>query len=202
MTLKVKICGITRLEDAQAALRLGAWAIGFVFHPKSPRFISPVSARGIGESLHTASLLRVGVFMDQPEEEILGTVEKANLDLIQLHGAESPALVERLGRHRCIKATTQAEKTDAAYMLFDRPRTPGRPGSGSLDLEKASALARTHPQTLLAGGLSAENVEDAVRHVRPWGVDISSGVESSAGIKNADKLSAFFNTLRAFESLE
>ncbi|MFH2202659.1 MAG: phosphoribosylanthranilate isomerase [Elusimicrobiota bacterium] len=206
--MRVKVCGITRVEDALLAAEFGAWAIGFVFHPKSPRFIAPEEARRIGAALPQNSALRVGVFMDQPEETILAAAAAAELDLLQLHGSEPVSLVHVLGAERCIKAVATGASFDleaaaahpAAYVLIDRPRTPERAFVSLVDLDQAGVLAQRRAGTLLAGGLAPENVGEAVRHVQPWGVDISSGIETVPGIKDPDRTAAFFDAIRRAEA--
>ncbi len=205
MKIKVKICGIARRVDALLAAELGAWAIGFVFHPKSPRCVTPEEAREIGNALPTGSALKVGVFMDQPVETILAAAKTANLDLLQLHGGEPLSHFQALDPERCIQAVSSADPAvleaaaghPAAYLLIDRPRTPAGPSPGMVDLALAEKLARRHSGLLLAGGLAPENAAEAIRQVRPWGVDVSSGIESAPGLKDPDRMAFFFKAVES-----
>ena len=198
---RVKICGVTRAQDAGTASRLGAWAVGLVFVPGSPRVLSLAAARRAAQGVGPG-VLKVGVFADQPESEILRAVSECGLDLIQLHGAESAPLVAALGAGRCVKAWNIGgpEALDAAaacparWLLADRPK--GVPGEPALNWGLAARLAARRPRILLAGGLTPLNVEAAMERVRPWGVDVAGGVERSPGVKDAAALGAFFAGVR------
>jgi phosphoribosylanthranilate isomerase len=185
----VKICGITRLEDAVAAARFGADAVGFVF-AESPRGIAPDEARLISRRMPSGPA-RVGVFVDTPVQDILDVIDHCGLDLAQLHGGEGRAHLEALGES-AIKAVgvkgledvVRASRYPCRYLLFDGCRTDG--GShrkGSFDWRLLRAL-EGDKRVILAGGLTPENVGQAVRTARPFGVDVSSGVECSAGRKD------------------
>ncbi len=202
----VKICGITREEDARAAVDLGASAVGFVFWPASPRFIPPARAKAIVERLPPFAST-VGVFVDESKEQVRRIAAQVGLSAVQLHGGETPAYAARLGV-RVIKAV----RADAAALagLDDWPETTTllvdatdperRGGTGSVaDWTMASRMARRRPM-MLAGGLTPENVAQAIREVRPDGVDVSSGVESSPGVKDHAALRRFFDAVRRAET--
>jgi phosphoribosylanthranilate isomerase len=201
----VKICGITRPQDAERAVALGATAIGFIFWPSSPRRIDPAQARAIALRL-PASVRKVGVFVDASAEELARTVHDAGLDTVQLHGAESPAVVRDVSA-RVIKAVALGSP-DAEAMIAQWTGTPllvdahdpvRRGGTGRVvDWDRAAALARQR-EVILAGGLNPENVAEAVRRVRPAGIDVSSGVEQTPGVKDMVKLAALFDALAGVE---
>lgn len=206
MPLRWKVCGITRAEDADAAVAVGADAIGFVFYPPSPRAITPERAGEISARLPRETW-RFGVFVDSPAEEINAVVAAARLDFVQLAGDESPEIVPLLERHAFKTLRPRAEWDQRRIQdLADRypectllvDATGGYGGTGrAADWEAAALLARWH-RLVLAGGLTADNVAEAVRRVRPWAVDVSSGVESRPGIKDHDRLRAFARALEPF----
>ncbi len=201
--MHVKVCGITRTEDALLAADLGATALGFVLWPDSPRAVDPFRARTIAR--HLPPLVSVvGVFVDQPLAFVKRVAELVPLDAVQLHGAESADYCQGTGK-RVIKAMAASRAT--LDDLFGVPREvvvlldgcdPGRHGGTGevIDWDLAADIARRRP-TMLAGGLRAENVGEAVRRVRPFGVDVSSGVEARPGIKDAVRLREFFDAVRA-----
>jgi len=200
--VRVKICGITRREDAELAVELGADALGFIFWSGSPRRVDPAKAAAIGQGL-PASVARVGVFVDASPEEVRLVAHEAALDAVQLHGSE--AVDEyRLPGVMLIKSFDLAEGADTARAIaLPRHVTPlvdahdrvRRGGTGrTANWERAAGVARARP-ILLAGGLNAETVSAAVALVHPWGVDVSSGVESSPGVKSAERMRAFFDEI-------
>ena len=201
----VKICGITRAEDARLAVSLGATAIGFIFWPSSPRAISPLRARAIVDAL-PASVTTVGVFVNAGRDEIEAAADEANLQAVQLHGDETPDLARSLSR-RVIKAIPLTGDIDervndwpGTMLLLDAHDPAKRGGTGRvIDWDRAAAIARAH-DIILAGGLGPGNVADAVARVRPAGIDVSSGVESSPGIKDPGKLRALFDALAGVEA--
>lgn len=203
-SLFVKVCGVTRAGDARLAADLGARAVGIVFHPESPRRIDVSAAHRIVSAL-PVGVLAVGVFAADPrrEGEIIETARGLRLDLVQLHGPEAAAMASRVGLARCVVAVADTEETrpavasGSAYLLADRPRIRGVPQGACADRRVARRLALRHPRLLLAGGLDAGNVAGAVRDVRPFGVDVSSGVEAHGypGVKDGEKLAAFFDAL-------
>lgn len=205
--MRVKICGITRPEDADEAVRLGAWAIGLNHHPESPRFCPPDAAAEIGAAQRRRCEV-AGVFVNAPLDEIERAVEDEHLTLVQLHGDEGPAFcreVARRGGVRVIKAfrvrssaaIREAEAFRVDYHLMDAHRPDTRGGTGeSFDWELLAGR-RSKVPLILAGGLSPGNVGDAIGAVHPWGVDVASGVESSPGVKDPELLAAFFENARA-----
>jgi phosphoribosylanthranilate isomerase len=201
----VKICGITRPQDAERAVALGATAIGFIFWPSSPRRVGLEAARSIGR-LVPASVLKVGVFVDAPAAELARTAGEAGLDAVQLHGSESPDLVRGL-EARVIKAVAlgspdaeaQIARWTGTTLLLDAHDPVRHGGTGRVvDWDRAARLARLH-DVILAGGLKPENVAQAVRRVRPAGIDVSSGVEQTPGVKDLVKLAALFDALASVE---
>lgn len=201
---RVKICGITRPEDGLAAARLGADAIGLVFYPPSPRAIDVTGALAVVAAL-PPFVTRVGLFVDAREDDVEAVIGKVPLDLLQFHGEESPEYCRSFGRPY-IKAFAvspdedvagrTARYGDAAGFLLDtwHPEVPG--GSGErFDWELVPE--DTGKPVILAGGLQSGNVAAAIRQVRPWAVDVSSGVEATRGIKDTDKLRAFFRGVQS-----
>ncbi|TDI25527.1 MAG: phosphoribosylanthranilate isomerase [Acidobacteria bacterium] len=200
----VKICGITRSEDAALAARLGAACVGFVFWPQSPRFVEPAAAADILAALppHVAG---VGVFVNQAIDEVNAIAERVGLGAVQLHGDESADACARCTR-RVIKAVrlsagSTPDAVDAVWsratVLLDAFDPVRRGGTGrSVDWTLAARIARRR-RTILSGGLRAENVAEAVRHVAPYGLDVSSGVESRPGIKAPERMRAFFEAVIA-----
>jgi phosphoribosylanthranilate isomerase len=198
----VKVCGIRRREDALLAAELGAAAIGFVFWPDSPRFIDPYRARDIAAAL-PPFVATVGVFVDQPADYVSGVAALVNLSAVQLHGRER---VDDYARHahRVIKAVpvgadfdalTVTELPERVTVLLDAHDPVRRGGTGRvIDWGAAAAVARTR-RTILSGGLSPANVRDAAAAVRPYAVDVSSGVEAAPGVKDPVKLRAFFEAV-------
>lgn len=195
---RVKICGLTRLEDALAAARLGAHALGFNFWPGSRRFISPAAARAIISAL-PPFVVPVGVFVDAGRDELLAAAAVSGVQVLQLHGDEPPALCAQLPlpvlkaiRVRGPESLALLERYAgaAAGFLLDAD-SAGYGGSGAtFDWALAAQAAARFPVTL-AGGLTPANVAAAVRLVRPWAVDTASGVEVSPGVKDHDKLARF-----------
>ncbi|MGE0704479.1 MAG: phosphoribosylanthranilate isomerase [Vicinamibacterales bacterium] len=196
----VKICGITRAEDAALAVELGAGAVGFVFWPGSPRYIEAARARAIVDSL-PPFVTPVGVFVNQAPDAVNTVADRARLAAVQLHGDETVADAERIDRP-ILKAVTPADADRAAtewphriMLLIDAHDAARRGGTGkTTDWSVAAALAARR-RTLLAGGLRPENVAEAIARVRPFGIDISSGVEASPGIKDHDRLRALFQAV-------
>ena len=199
--VKVKVCGITRVEDALLASDLGASAVGFVFWPPSPRYLDPAAARAIAARL-PGDVAPVGVFVDPPAEEVRRVVEAVGLAAVQLHGDE-PAAFCRALPYRVIKAVGVAE-ADAtreaagavpaeATVLLDARDPVRRGGTGrTVDWEIAAAVAAER-RVFLAGGLGPANARAAVRAVRPYGLDVSSGVEAAPGRKDPARLRGFFD---------
>jgi phosphoribosylanthranilate isomerase len=201
---RVKICGLRRAEDAELAAELGAAALGFVFWPGSPRFIDPYRVRPIVRALPPFAAT-VGVFVDQPVEYVMGVAGLLNLSAIQLHGAE-PIEPYAHSSYRLIKGVPVTDGFDgrelaripaAVTILLDAHDPVRRGGTGrTIDWSRAAAAARVRP-IMLSGGLSPDNVRAAVELVRPYAIDVSSGVESSPGVKDPAKLRALFAALHA-----
>lgn len=195
--MMVKICGITRQQDAEAAVDHGASAIGFIFWPGSPRFIDPYRARKIAKTL-PPFVSTVGVFVNQPREFINGVASLVPLSVLQLHGDESPSFAAGLSRP-VMKAIARRERADEwpknVIVLVDVDDPVKRGGTGQVvDWTMAAALARER-HIVLAGGLTPDNVADALAAVQPWGVDVSSGVELSPGIKDERRIAALFTAI-------
>jgi phosphoribosylanthranilate isomerase len=198
----VKICGITRLTDAEAAVEAGADALGFVFWPDSPRFVDPYRARAIVAAL-PPFVTAVGLFVNQPIEYVNGIASLVRLGAVQLHGDETPAYAARIGRP-IVKAITvaapeegpMAEWPASVTMLVDAHDPERRGGTGrTVDWGRAATVAAAR-RTLLAGGLTPDNVREAIAQVRPYGVDVSSGVEAKPGVKDRARLTALFDAIR------
>ena len=200
---RVKICGITREEDAVLAAALGAAALGFVFWDGSPRAVSPERARAIVRSVPPL-VSAVGVFVNQPWEEIAAIAAAVQLDAIQLHGDEPVAECERYPR-RVIKAVPVSQLAHASRwpehvtLLVDGTDADRRGGTGrSVDWGAVAPVARQR-RIILAGGLNPGNVGDAIAAVGPFAIDLSSGVESAPGIKDGTRLRALFASIRRAE---
>lgn len=199
----VKICGVTTAEDALLAATLGASAVGFVFWPHSPRYIEPLAARAIVARL-PPFITPVGVFVNQPIPTVLAIARFARLGAVQLHGDEAAEEYATLPM-RVIKAMPLRDARDgdaagevppSAMVLLDAYDPGRRGGTGrAVDWSVASSVARQRP-VILSGGLHAGNVVEAIAAVNPYGVDVSSGVESSPGRKDPAKLRALFAALR------
>jgi len=200
---RIKVCGITRLEDAMLAVRLGVDALGFVFYERSPRFVPPPHAASIIRAL-PPFVSAVGLFVNPTQEEIDATLAQCPLDVVQLHGDETPEFCEAQQR-RVIKALHVAGPEDLkmlpAYdcaVLLDAKAPDGVWGGAgrSFDWSLLEGVAHDHA-LLLAGGLNADNVGAALA-IRQWdAVDVSSGVEAMPGLKDADKLRRFVRAVRA-----
>jgi phosphoribosylanthranilate isomerase len=204
MTL-IKVCGITTPEDATMVAEAGVDWIGLNFWSESKRHVDRMRARLIVAQARRVNpeIKCVGLFVNHSAREIDNAVEAGALDYVQLHGDESPVFAKRFG-DRCIKAVALAEEADlermasysCGWLLADTP-TPGRGGSGLVgDWELAARAAAQHPNLWLAGGLRPDNVAAAIAAVKPFGVDVASGVEDRPGVKNADKVRAFVEAVR------
>ncbi|GAB3039593.1 phosphoribosylanthranilate isomerase [Oleiagrimonas citrea] len=200
---RVKFCGMTRVADAVAAAELGVDAIGMVFTPRSRRCVAIAQAKVMREAVPPFVDV-VALFMDDDPVYVQSVIEAVRPDLLQFHGSETVADCTRYGR-RYLKAVAMGEGADAASALSAHPRASGllldghAPGAvgGSGQRFDWSRMPRRHAQPLiLAGGLSSENVGDAIAAARPWGVDVASGIESSPGVKDAAKMHAFMQAVR------
>lgn len=203
MNTRIKICGITRDEDAQAAARLGAHAIGFVFYAGSARAVTPARARTIIDAL-PPFVVPVGLFVNADERTVRETVAMTRIQLLQFHGDESAEFCAGFGLPYLRAVRVRAETDLLQYarefraaqgLLLDAWVEGARGGTGSVF--DWSLIPRDLPApVVLSGGLSPDNVEQAVRRVRPWAVDVSSGVESAKGIKDVRKMEAFMTGVR------
>ncbi len=204
----IKICGITSPEDGEHAVEAGAWAIGLVFWPASPRAVSLGGAAEIAAPLRRRAEL-VGVFVNATLDEVVGTAEAVGLTWVQLHGEEGPAFCEAVARRAGVKVAKAARvraKADVQASdvfrnvdahLLDAFRA-GEPGGTGETFEWGLASERRSDLPLvLAGGLTPENVAAGIRRTRPWAVDVSSGVEASPGVKDPEKVEAFVAAVRA-----
>ena len=200
---RIKICGITDAAHARLAAEEGADAIGLVFYRESPRFIDAERAAGIARTL-PAFVSAVGLFVDESEAGIRRILERVPLDMLQFQGGESPEFCERFGRP-WMRAVRMAAGTDlleyagrfsrAKALLLDA-HVPGQPG-GTGQTFDWSAVPRDLPLPIvLSGGLTSENVGRAIRGMRPWGVDVSSGVEKERGVKDPAKIVEFIRSVR------
>jgi phosphoribosylanthranilate isomerase len=199
---RVKICGITRIEDALAAVQSGADAIGLVFYPQSPRAVSMEAAREICAAL-PPFVATVGLFVDAEPAAVQAILQVVPLDLLQFHGAESPQYCTQFARP-FLKALRMRDSTDidevrmqydaARALLLDTYR-PGVPGGTGEVFDWERVPRELAGAIVLAGGLNADNVGAAIMQARPYAVDVSGGVESAPGIKNAQRIEAFIDAV-------
>jgi phosphoribosylanthranilate isomerase len=199
----VKICGITRIEDAYAAIRAGAQAIGLVFYRPSPRYIDPVAAAALIRAL-PPFITTVGLFVDAAPDEVRATLAQAPVQLLQFHGAETPDYCRQFG-WPYMKAVRMGPEVDllqyardyhdAKALLLDA-YVEGLHGGSGVAFDWSRIPAGLPVPVILSGGLTAENVAEAVRQVRPSAVDVSSGVESAKGVKDASRIAAFIAGVR------
>jgi phosphoribosylanthranilate isomerase len=204
----LKICGITRLTDALHAVEQGATAVGFVLWPRSPRAVSIERAAEIIAEL-PSHVMAVGVFVNEPVDGIRAIAKRTRLTAVQLHGDEPPAYAEALD-WPVIRAVSVGDIGEASQawspetaLLLDNIDPVRRGGTGAvIDWSEAADLAQKR-RVVLAGGLTPANVASAIRAVRPFGVDVSSGVESAPGVKDFGKVTQFIaNAREAFEELQ
>ena len=201
MRTRVKICGITRGEDAQLAVDAGVDAIGLVFYEKSPRFVNNEIAAEISR-LIPAFVSRVALFKDADEAMIASVLQAVEIDLIQFHGSEAPDFCQQFGmpyikavgmkgtEHDAKFLRSSAENYSSAKALLLDGHAPGEAGGTGESFDWASIASIDKP-VVLAGGLTPENVKQAIEQVQPFAVDVSSGVESAPGIKDKEKVMAF-----------
>ena len=203
MTTAVKICGITRVEDALAAARLGAAAVGLVFYRPSPRYIEPDAAAQIVRAL-PPFVTPVGLFVDAPEDEVRTVAARSHVQLLQFHGGETPAYCGRfeLPHMKAVRVRPGVDLLQyardfhqAKALLLDAFQEGLHGGTGAVF--DWSLIPQTLPvPVVLSGGLTPENVRDAIRLVKPFAVDVSSGVEVRKGIKDAQRIAAFMRGVR------
>ena len=201
--MRVKVCGIRRAEDAAVAIELGASALGFIFWPSSPRFVDPDAAMAIIASV-PPFVSTVGVFVDQDPAHVAEVARGLKLSAVQLHGREQVDAYDGAAP-QVVKAIAVGDDGTAERLVRALPARVGvlldahdpvkRGGTGrTIDWTRAAELARMRP-IILSGGLNADNVDKAIDAVRPYAIDVSSGVESQPGVKDAGKLRAFFAAL-------
>jgi phosphoribosylanthranilate isomerase len=200
---RVKVCGITRLEDAELAASLGAWALGFILWPSSPRAVEEAVAAGIARRVRRRAEL-VGVFVNPTLDEVTHAAEAIGLTHVQLHGDEGPSFANEVARRtgaKVIKAARvsgasdlqQLERFHTDFHLLDTAVEGMRGGSGRTWDWSLAAQRRSKIPMLLSGGLDADNVAGAIAAVRPYAVDVASGVEAEPGVKDPIKLEAFLS---------
>ncbi|MDC0710098.1 phosphoribosylanthranilate isomerase [Stigmatella sp. ncwal1] len=207
MNVRVKICGITRPEDARAAWAAGADALGLNFYPRSPRYVEPGPAAALARTRPALGSV-VGVFVNESPVTILARVRECGLTAVQLHGDEPPEactgygvpIIKALrvrGEEDVERARTYVGVGDVAALLLDGA-APGYGGGGvTFDWSLVARLTDAGVPVLVAGGLTPGNVAEAVRATRPYGVDVASGVESSPGIKDVDAVRTFIRAAKA-----
>ena len=203
--VKVKICGITSYEDARAAVEAGADALGFVFYDKSPRFINPVRAAGIISKL-PPFIQTVGLFVNEETEQVNWTADYCGIDVVQLHGDETPEDCLELKR-RVIKAfriqkiisidpLEKYQDYQVSGYLLDAWSPDAYGGTGRTFNWELARAAKQYGPVILAGGLTPDNVAEAIRVVKPYGVDVSSGVEAAPGKKDAEMVREFIRAAK------
>lgn len=198
MAVRVKICGITRLEDALHAAQAGADALGFVFYDKSPRHVTASQAAAIVGAV-PPFITRVGLFVNAAPDFVKSLLQTVQLDLLQFHGDETPAYCAQFGKAylKAVRVTADtdllkyAAEFDAASGLLLDAYVPGVPGGTGATFDWKFIPENFPKLVVLSGGLTPENVADAIKQTRPWAVDVSSGVESAKGIKDGHKVAQF-----------
>ena len=199
MRYRIKVCGITKTEDALYAEELGAYAIGFIFYPKSPRYIEPEKAAQIAEKI---KIKKVGVFVNENPEIINNISKIVKLDYVQLHGTETAAECNAI-QNKIIKniRTVDDIKTynSACMFLVDAPDTKNWGGTGKIaDWSFARKVKQSGKTIMLSGGLSVDNIEKAISYVQPDYIDISSSLEKSPGIKDHGLMKRFFDKINIY----
>jgi phosphoribosylanthranilate isomerase len=180
--MMIKICGITRREDALAAVEAGASALGFIFFPKSPRYVTPAAAAELGQGLDA---WKVGVFVDESPAAIESVMRAAKLDIAQVYGGAVP---EETRVWKAFRPADAVNTDGAEAILLDGP-------ANGISFDWAIARDQEH-KIIVAGGLDASNVAEAIRIAKPWGVDASSKLESAPGMKDHEKVRAFVKAAR------
>jgi phosphoribosylanthranilate isomerase len=186
--MMIKVCGITRREDAEVAVDAGASALGFIFYPKSPRYILPNRARELGDGI---AAIKVGIFVHESAASIEEVMRSAKLDVAQIYGGTPPAGA-RIWKAQRVTTHAPIPVADCEAVLLD-----GQANGVSFDWTVARGVAE---RVIIAGGLDASNVAEAIRIAQPWGVDASSKLESSPGIKDHEKVRAFVKAAQAAQA--
>jgi phosphoribosylanthranilate isomerase len=204
MSTRVKICGITNADDAQAAIEAGADALGFVFYEKTPRHVTLKTAAEISRTI-PAFVMRVGLFVNAPPDFILRAIADCGLTMLQFHGDETPEFCGQFGlmtmkafRMHGPETLNELPKYQTDAYLLDAYSSTTLGGTGeTFNWDLAVEAQKFGKPIFLAGGLTPENVGDAIRKVHPFGVDVSSGVESAPGIKDHAKVKSFITAAKA-----
>ena len=208
---RVKVCGVTRLEDAELAAGLGAWAVGLVFHPESPRACDPARAQEIGAALKRRTEV-AGVFVNRPLDDVAQIADACSLTLLQLHGDEGPSYCREAARRTGCKVMKAARARDAAavqaldafrevdFQMLDAYRPDLRGGTGETFDWALVAGRRSTVPLVVSGGLTPDNVGDAVRQTQPFAVDTASGTEASPGVKDPALVRAFVGAVEAADA--
>ncbi|MFL5895841.1 MAG: phosphoribosylanthranilate isomerase [Thermoleophilaceae bacterium] len=206
--MHVKVCGITRPDDAELAVSLGAWAIGLIFHGASPRRVDLAVAAAIGSAYHRRVAV-CGVFVNRPLEEVARRADECSLTMLQLHGDEGPSYCAEIARRTGAKVMKAARVKDAAslqalnafrgadFHLVDAHHPDLVGGTGQTFDWELLRTRRSKVPLVLSGGLTPDNVADGIRATHPWGVDTASGTEASPGVKDPAKVQAFFRAVEA-----
>ena len=205
--VRVKVCGVTNVEDALKAVYYGAWAIGFIFTKKSPRYISPSRARKIIEAL-PPFVTPVGVFVDQSERAVRDICKFTRIHTVQFHGEEKAVYCKRFGDFKVIKAfrigeyfpADQIKKYKVDAYLFDTYEKGAAGGTGKVFNWDVLKEHKIEKPIILSGGLNAQNIQEALSVTKPFAVDVSSSVEKSPGIKNPRLIRAFFDAANFIKS--
>ncbi len=201
---RIKFCGFTRTEDLAEAVALGVDYVGFVFAARSKRRVTPDQAHAL-RAIVPAGIGVVALVMDNPAEEVHAIIEALRPDVLQCHGGESAGFAVQFGLPYWKALAMGGDRSAALVQLADHPQAQaflfdghaaGEPGGSGQRFDWAALPAGLDRPFLLAGGLGANNVADAVAQARPWGVDVSSGIEDAPGIKSAHKMRAFVAALR------
>ena len=208
MTTRIKICGITNPDDAEQAAKLGADAIGLVFYEPSPRHVDIKQACAVVDAL-PPFVTSVGLFVNASAEEIRAVLDQVNLDLLQFHGDESPEFcasfdrpwIKAIRMAKGVDLHAEAERYSQSWGLLLDAYHPGLPGGTGESFEWARVPDDLPTSVILAGGLNAGNVGEAIRIVRPYAVDVSGGVEAEKGIKDWGKMADFVAAVREADAL-
>ncbi|HBG60391.1 MAG: hypothetical protein A2Y03_00400 [Omnitrophica WOR_2 bacterium GWF2_38_59] len=203
--VKVKVCGITNTEDALKAVYYGAYALGFIFYKKSPRYVSPSKARKIIEAL-PPFITPVGVFVDQKERAVIDVCRFTRINTVQFHGDETTVYCKRFKDLKIIKAfrvgavflPEEVKKYKVDAYLFDAYQKDAYGGTGEKFNWDLISKEKFDKPIILSGGLNPDNVKEAVGQVNPFAVDVSSGLETAPGIKNPRLIRSFFENISSF----
>jgi phosphoribosylanthranilate isomerase len=198
---RIKLCGITRLEDAEAAVEAGAWALGVILWPGSPRACDPAEAARIARTLKRRVEV-AGVFVNAPLDEVAQSVDALGLTMVQLHGSEGPSFCNEVARRtgaRVIKAARVRARADVQalepfhtdFHLYDAYKDGRWGGTGETFDWELTRMRHTKVPLILSGGLHPDNVGEAIAAVRPYAVDVASGTEAAPGIKDHERIAAF-----------